>query len=103
MPLASGGVQTVSPSAQNKLLLAPSTTNPSVFSNNASSAPAASASARARICASLLQVLNCASGSFEGRRCEDVMSFQRRSEFAAWPGAGCSDITTVGLSAPLGE
>src|SRR6266567_3577427 len=101
MPLANGGVHRTLSCTQNKLLLAASATSPSVFSSRPSSAPLASASARARICGSLLQVLNWASGSFAGSRQEEVTRLQRAG--ASLAGAGCNDITSEGRSAPFGE
>src|SRR5262245_50205551 len=102
IPAPRGGVWILPALIQNKLLLAPSTTQPSVFSSSASFARAASASARATICASLLQVLNFASGSLAGSRTLEV----RRCQPGASSGGaavGCNDIASVGESAPRGE
>src|SRR5215471_8556718 len=57
-PAVKAGVQTSLRSSQNRLLVEPSTTQPSVFDNRASSAFSTSASARATIWGNLLQVLN---------------------------------------------
>src|SRR5438067_11300225 len=103
MPLASGGVQTLSRSIQNKLLVVPSTTKPSVFNIKASSAPDSAAWARARICGSLLAFLNCASGSPAGSRTDEVTSLNCDKLESGFPETGCKVITNVGVFAPFGE
>src|SRR3954468_5071641 len=103
MPLTSGGVQRTPFCTQNKLLLAPSTIALSVFNNNASCAPSASAAARANICGSLLQLLKEARGSLAGSRNGEVTNFHSGGPFPSITGAGCSEMTTVGSFAPAGE
>src|SRR5579883_469654 len=102
-PAAKGGVKTFSRTTQNRFADAASTTNPSVFSNRASSAPSCSASARASTCASLLQVLYCETGSAAGSLKLDVRKCQSTSVPDAFPSAVCSVITTNGEVACLGE
>src|SRR5216684_2739606 len=96
MPLGKGEVQSAAPSSQKILLEAPSATKPSLFRSSASSAPASSASARAMMCGSLLQLLNCASGSFANKRIEDVVNRHRGGGSGSSGGAVCNDITNDG-------
>src|SRR5205085_1315570 len=76
IPLGNGGVQTVSPRIQNRLLVEPSTTCPSEFSNTASSAFSASASARASTCGNLFKFLKRARGSPAGKRKDEIETRQ---------------------------
>src|SRR5208337_1773418 len=102
IPLDNGGVQTTPFWTQKRLPLEASTTQSSVFKSRASSAPAASAWARARICGSLLHDLSWARGSLAGNRTFAVTRRQRVGLVAPM-GAGCKVIARVGRSAPRGE
>lgn len=86
---------------QNKLPLDRLAARPRSFNRSASSAPAASASARAKTCRSLLPDLIWANGSSARRRQEAVTTLQ--SGRGSTAGAGCRLITTVAGPAPAGE